>query len=317
MSGVKKSLKHFKQESDVLERMRNTVSNKNAPKHELLKILAECSDSYEGLLSKTVKIINVSDATQKKLHGTMLQVAEQNEIISKQKDEMSILNQTNNRLFSIISHDLYSPLTSLISSMDMIHKFFDKMDKEDIYEYVQKFRRTSKSLHWMLENLLHWVKVQTEGIVPILKEFDLAVLVEKTIDSHSLAAERKSISVINNLPDKILCTSDKEIIGIVLRNILSNAVKYTAAGGKITINMPVGRKFTKISIKDNGVGMKKSQRTDLFKIAKINSEPGTEGEKGTGIGMYISSEFIKILGGKIEVDSSLGNGSEFVVYIPE
>jgi len=167
----------------------------------------------------------------------------------------------------------------------------------------------------MLENLLYWSKHRMDNKVDI-SEFNISSLANSIIENIEQTLFTKNIRFSNNIDSSILLNTDENYLRIVLRNIISNAVKFTKDNGEISINYLLKNDKHQISIVDNGVGMSEEQAKNLFKTKSPVSNLGTNNERGTGIGLLISLELIKSLGGRIDVESKINEGSTFIITLP-
>jgi signal transduction histidine kinase/uncharacterized protein HemY len=239
-----------------------------------------------------------------------------NDSLRNSQEELKKLNNTKDKFFSIIAHDIKNPLGGLISITDMMKKDFHQMpdaEKEELFEVINK---TSLQLYNLLENLLHWSRSQT-GKIPLnpteIKIFELA---ENNIELMKASAEKKNIMIINTINQNIKVKADKDMITLVLRNLISNAIKFTRENGKIVLESNQRSGFIDISVEDNGVGIPRDDIAKLFRIDISYSNPGTHNETGTGLGLILCKEFITKHNGKIWVESDLGKGAKFTFSLP-
>jgi PAS domain S-box-containing protein len=240
-----------------------------------------------------------------------------NEMLLESEDRLKELNASKDKFFSIISHDLRSPFTSIIGFAEVMLEDIDTLDKDEIKEFTSSIYKSSKNIQNLLENLLQWSRVQTGRIEFNPIKFDLNNLANDVVALYQVNAARKKISLVNNIEAEIHVKADKFMIDTVMRNLVSNSIKFTRQGGEISINSeekPDG--FLQVSIKDNGVGMKEEILGKLFKIDEHVTTKGTEKEKGTGIGLILCKEFIEKHNGKIWAESTLGEGSTFNFTLP-
>lgn len=235
--------------------------------------------------------------------------------INKINEELKELNATKDKFFSIIAHDLRSPIGSCISYLDLLNynKELSEQQRNDIYLNLNKYLKNTLSL---LENLLLWAKSQKNLLNFELSDFDLYGLALENIEIFQNNLNQKNIQIINNIPEGIIVNVDYEMINTVVRNILSNAIKFTKSGGKIIIDYSANDEFCNLIIIDNGIGMEQTKIDTLFKIDKVASTPGTNGEMGSGLGLALCYEFIKKHNGKITIESKLNVGTKFIISIP-
>jgi len=242
-----------------------------------------------------------------------LAVEESKAQILAQKEQLEQSNSEKNKLMSIISHDLRTPLINIQTYLQLLNN--RKIDGKDRIMLETSLLQSTNSAVEMLSNLLHWSKTQMEGLHVSLQEVNLLTALQSTMDMGQLYASKKEILFIHNIPSDINVTTDVDILQLVIRNIITNAVKFTPQGGKIQVNAELNLNECKITINDNGKGISPEKQEKIF---SINAEPtyGTNNEKGVGLGLMLCKEFIEKQGGKIEFESIIAQGSNFFVYIP-
>lgn len=261
-----------------------------------------------GKEGRPIRMIGVvSDITGRKK-------AEQ--ILKENESRLSELNQTKDKFFSIIAHDLRSPFTSIMGFSELLSEKINNKDYTDIDEYAKMIHRSSRSAMELLSNLFEWSKVQTGSIEFNPKEIDIVSVIHDVLELLSYAAWHKSIKITTNLPETLKIRADKHMISSVLRNLISNAIKFTFPQGGIVISAIPAIDELGISISDNGVGISKADIDKLFRLDAAYSYQGTNGEKGSGLGLILCKEFISKHGGRIWVDSELKSGSTFHFKIP-
>ncbi len=233
------------------------------------------------------------------------------------------LNKTKDKFFSIIAHDLRNPFSSLIGFSELLLEDLKESSKDEIRESLKIIHSVAKNSFNLLENLLAWSRLET-GHMPFTP--DRIVLTDSIDDVVNVLfslAYRKKIEINNLVEPEILIYADKNMLNIILNNLVMNAIKFTPMGGEIQIyagpSIPEpesGRGFIKISVADTGIGMDTETKDKLFIANRLVSTPGTENEQGTGLGLLITSEMIEKQGGKIRVESTPGKGSVFSFLIP-
>ncbi len=221
------------------------------------------------------------------------------------------------KFFSIIAHDLRSPFTALLGFSEILAEETDELSIEEIKEYSTYLRDAILGLYKLLENLLTWSRLQRGAIEMEIVEVDIYELIISIFAVLRVNAEQKGIRFETNLHSSYLIKADKMMIETVIRNLVSNALKFTNAGGLISVLVEKENKFVKISVKDTGVGMPENIREKLFHVDKHVTTRGTNDEKGTGLGLIISKEFVEMHGGRIWVESEEGKGSTFIFTIAQ
>ena len=238
------------------------------------------------------------------------------EQLIKYAEELKILNAAKDKFFSIISHDLRSPFNSLLGITEYISHSYDNLTPSEIRESVKNIYSSSQKLYNLILNLLEWSRLQSGRFDMERTEIELSILIEEMKNIYSDSADSKSIEIETDIPENIVIFADKYMIETVVRNLISNAIKFTNAGGKINIKADAKGDFVTISVIDNGVGISDKNVEDLFRIDEQFRRDGTANEKGTGLGLILCKEFVKKNNGIISVESEEGKGSKFSFTIP-
>ncbi len=241
------------------------------------------------------------------------EISQQRDAISRQAEELRELNALKDKLFSIIAHDLRSPLFSLITMLNIAKEghFSPENFKQVLDELSVNVNHTTA----LLENLLTWAKNQMQGTKVNPQNFDLHELVNSKILLLNDAATSKEVKLINSVPEGAIIYADKDMTDIVVHNLISNAIKFCNAGDKINVWSFTGGGTVTVCVEDTGIGMPPEVMEKLFG-SQITSTPGTRNEKGTGLGLILCKEFIEMNGGEIWADSQLGKGSKFFFSLP-
>jgi len=231
--------------------------------------------------------------------------------------ELDQLNKTKNRIFSIIGHDLKNPLNSMIGFAEILAEDYQTASRERIGKFAQTILESSESLNHLLEQLMQWSYTQQEHLSPDFQSINVNSIVNECIGLLQLSAQRKSISIKNLIAGNCLVYADKESVTTVIRNLLGNAIKFTGKNGEIKISCRFDEKNqVVIMVSDNGIGMTREQVDALFSLEKNTSLKGTNGEKGTGLGLIICKELTQLNHGEIWVKSLPNKGSEFFLKLP-
>lgn len=247
---------------------------------------------------------------------TNIQLMHKTDEISQLNLKLNQLNTTKDKFFSIIAHDLRSPFNAIYGFSEILSEQIREKNYEKIDEYAVIIQNSSQRTLDLLKNLLEWARLQTGKIEFIAVDFLLNDLLKETIDLLNDAASQKSIQIINTITQEMTIHGDKSMIGSVLRNIISNAIKFSNPGGKITISTEKNENETLFSVNDNGIGISKEDQLRMFRIEENFSVKGTQNEKGTGLGLILCKEFIEKHGGKIWVESEEGVGTTFYFTLP-
>lgn len=244
------------------------------------------------------------------------EVLNQKQSIEVQRKELESLNTTKDKFFAIIAHDLKNPFSTVLGLSELLAKEFESFEPDKLKVFIEQIYKYSNNTFNLLENLLQWSMLQT-GRMPLRpKLIDLKGLVDENIELLRGNALQKGIRIETEIENELFVYVDVSMITTVLRNILSNAIKFTSQYGIIKIKVEKDDKMVKVSVIDNGVGI---SNQDIEKLFKIDSNPttiGTSQEKGTGLGLILCKDFVERNGGKIWVESELEKGSRFIFVIP-
>ncbi len=232
--------------------------------------------------------------------------------ILKKNEELEELNQIKNRLFSLISHDLRSPLNSIQGYLEVLT---DRSLPENAKNSIQdQLLQLTKHTQDMLFNLLSWSKSQISGYNIELQEVNLFNTLNGTVDMLKKVAEPKGVLINNAIEERINVVANVEILQLVVRNFIQNAIKFTHTDGEIHLHAEQEGAFVVISVKDNGIGIPLEKQPEIFS-SKLKSTYGTKKERGIGLGLYLCKELVELQGGKIWFTSTPGIGSQFNVSL--
>lgn len=224
-------------------------------------------------------------------------------------------NETKNKFFSIIAHDLKNPFSSVYASSEFLHEQFDQIDEKRKKKIIIRIYNSSKNLYKLLENLLQWSRSQTGKMEFSPQKINLKYIVNDTLMLLASNAKSKEIKMTSTLSDSMVY-ADVNMVTTVIRNLISNAIKFTSDGGTVEITSAKKDGWTEISVIDDGMGISKADMEKLFRIDCHHTTIGTSNEKGTGLGLILSKEFVEKHGGKIWVESEEGKGSAFKFTLP-
>jgi len=226
-------------------------------------------------------------------------------------------NKSKDKFFSIIAHDLRSPFSAILGFSSLLKEDYDSLTDEERKEMIESIFQSGKSAFSLLENLLIWARSQTHGIEFKPENIDLSVAVIDEISLLKQQAETKQIKLITEIKFGTIVYADTNMLKTILRNLLSNGIKFTNENGKILISAKSVNRFIEVSIKDNGIGMTEETKNRLFTIENSASKNGTAGEKGTGLGLLLCKEFIDKHNCSISVESEIGKGTTFKFTLPK
>ncbi|MBN1251173.1 MAG: PAS domain-containing sensor histidine kinase [Bacteroidales bacterium] len=241
---------------------------------------------------------------------------EKNKAVESEK-KFKEINAQKDKFFSIISHDLKNPFNTIIGFSDLIVQNYNNYDLEKIQSFNQLINNTAKSTYELMENLFFWAKSQRGNLKIENKEINIDNLINENLKFYSSEAIRKVIELKYNSKINSEIFSDDHILNTILRNLISNALKFTHKKGKIEIDVKEIDDFLQIEIKDNGVGIAEDLQKQIFNIETNKSTIGTDNEKGTGLGLVLCKEYVEKLGGKIWIKSAPEKGSTFIFTIPK
>lgn len=245
------------------------------------------------------------------------QVRERTKLLNKANDELKDLNATKDKFFSIIAHDLKNPLGSFRDVSKLLVESYHDFEESEKIEFLNLMMDSSRNIYMLLENLLDWSQTQ-KGVIkfnPI--DCNLKFIADTAIQLLQLTADNKNISLVNNIESSIFVKADYNLILTVIRNLISNSIKFTPKGGTICLNTLVEDGSILFSVKDSGIGMSQKTIEKLFRIDINVTTLGTSEEKGTGLGLILCKEFIEKHQGKIWAESELEKGSTFYFKLPK
>ncbi|MBL7840103.1 MAG: tetratricopeptide repeat-containing sensor histidine kinase [Cyclobacteriaceae bacterium] len=269
-----------------------------------------------ALIGLTAVVAGLIFSLYRNKQKTNLVLQAANEKIMQQNAQLQQLNATKDKFFSIISHDLKGPLNSLTSFSGLLINYFDSLSKEEIQTLAKDLDKSLKNLFALLENLLEWSRSQTGAIEFKPAAFDLSELVQENIDLLSAQAAAKTIKLEYEDPTPTPVMAHKNSVTTVIRNLISNSIKFTPTGGTITVSVKKSSDEALVSIADTGVGMSKEVIDKIFRIDAKHSTKGTADEKGTGLGLVLCKDFVEKNNGSIGVHSEEGKGSTFYFTLP-
>ncbi|MBS4001603.1 MAG: tetratricopeptide repeat-containing sensor histidine kinase, partial [Desulfobulbaceae bacterium] len=271
-------------------------------------------------LAVTAFVLYYLNSKRKK---TNLLLHEKNKLIEGQSieletknNELTELNKAKDRLFSIIAHDLKNPFFAIISLSDILKEDYYQMSDQQRIEYITHIRESSGMTYELLENLLNLSASRTGRInfKPVV--IKVANIIKSIESLYSNQLKKKEIVFINDVnPDQTIF-ADRHMMEVVFRNLINNAIKYTSIKGLIEVHSGKINHSLRITVKDNGVGMDEITKESIFSLSTLQSQLGTQGERGTGLGLGLCKEFVEKNSGTIEVESEPNKGSSFIITLP-
>jgi signal transduction histidine kinase len=237
-------------------------------------------------------------------------------LLEQRTSRLTEIVSTNGKFLSIIAHDLRSPFSSIIGILELLKMSLKEFNKDEIEKYVDIVYNSANNTLELLDNLLVWAISQNKekNFNPI--KINLCELLKDEIENLKIIASQKHIALKQDTGDEMNVVADLQMVKTVLRNLISNAIKYTNENGEVSIFASEKDNYVEIIVKDNGVGISPEIQKKLFKIDFLHSTPGTKNEIGTGLGLLLCKEFIELHGGSIGLESQIGKGSRFSFTLP-
>nr|WP_291849225.1 tetratricopeptide repeat-containing sensor histidine kinase [Lutibacter sp.] len=309
-----------------LENKRLTIDELSS-KNELAEIKYENEKkiSYVLIILMTIfvvfLVISINLHTAKKKAYNLMefknhQINKMNEEIQQQTIKLKQLNSTKDKFFSIIAHDLKNPFNSIQGFTELLIDNYKEYSDEKKLKFLKIIKGSSLKASNLLSNLLLWANNQSGNLSFTPTKIELALLVSESISFVEIQAFNKEINIINNVDNHIFVYADENMINTVLRNLVSNSIKFTYSKGEIQIYSTIKEDFVEICVKDNGIGIAADEIENLFNIEIKNTSVGTANEHGSGLGLILCKDFVEKSGGKIWVESTPNVGSEFKFTLP-
>ncbi len=312
---------------EVCERLKKDPKTKEIPVI-FLTARTQTDDIIKGFnigaVDYVTKPFNASELVSRVF--THLDLKRSKDIIANQNSELQELNATKDKFFSIVAHDLKNPFNTLIGFSELLIKHYKKMDTEKVKRFHNLMHKASKHGYTLLENLLQWARSQTGRLKWQPGFFGLKTVAQSTIDLLSSNAQNKEVTLTSDIDPKYNVFADQNMVTTILRNLVSNAIKFTNRGGTVTViaedyepdqdNNNREIPYVKITVSDTGIGIPESDINKLFRIDVHHSTQGTEEEQGTGLGLILCKEFVEKHTGKIWVTSKVNEGTDFIFTLP-
>jgi PAS domain S-box-containing protein len=238
------------------------------------------------------------------------------EKLEKNAAELSELNAMKDKFFRIIAHDMKNPFNVLIGVTQLLSESIDQYDQDKIKKFISILSGAVKNGYALLENLLEWAKAQMGVINFTPKCLDVEELIDENFSNMSIYAQSKKVRLRKELREKPTIMADRNMMTTVFRNIIENAIKFTGEDGEVTVSAARDERELMVIVKDTGMGIDPENIDKLFRIDIQYTNIGTANERGTGLGLLLCKEFVEKHGGRIWVESSVGEGSEFKFTIP-
>ncbi len=274
--------------------------------------------SIGGILLIVAVILNRSNKKVKEVNSELKdsnrQIRDVNKTVQEQNEELEQVNQIKNKLFAIIAHDLRGPLSSLQSLIYLIREH--DLSKEELNNILNTLDRNIQENSSMMDNLLAWAKAQMNGIQLSKRTFDIKEAVKAVVEQIQFQANNKNIEFDINTGKDLEVDADYDIVKLILRNLVANAIKFSQDGGRVTINAQSKTGVIEVHVVDRGVGIKTEDQEKIFSKEQFTTR-GTRNEKGSGLGLNLSKEFVEEHGGELWFESEYGVGTSFIFTLPK
>ncbi len=280
---------------------------------KVLERTEELNIAMSKLENSNVELRSLNDAIAKE----SIELVKLNDKLALSEQELKNANETKDKFFSIIAHDMKNPLQGLVLTSDLLAMNIDTFDNAKIKKKASQFNKTTRELTYLLENLLTWARSQGGRIAYQPEPIYLKSLVENVVELFSELIQQKAINIMVCDSCNHAVYADKNLIHTVLRNLVSNAVKFTGNEGTVEICAEESGDFIRLSVKDSGIGIATKDIEKLFRIDVPNESIGKSKEKGTGLGLIICREFVEKCGGNIWVESKYNSGTTFFFTLPK
>lgn len=281
------------------------IRHKNGKTITVSKNVDQIKDTDGNVIGGIESFVDISERKEYELQ------------IQKINEELAETNKSKDRFFSIIAHDLRNPFITLLGFSEMLIEDYNEFSDEEKINYLKEMEKTAKSSYQLLENLLQWSRSQTGTIKFTPQELNFVDILKENYSLLEKSAEMKNIKLESKLSTAEFVMADYDMLTTVSRNLLTNAIKFTPSGGSIIVGSSDRNNMIEFYIKDTGVGISPERVESIFRIDQTSSTVGTDGEKGSGLGLVLSKEFILRHGGEIWVESEIGKGTTFFFTLPK
>lgn len=244
------------------------------------------------------------------------QLEEQNILLQKKNVQLIEVNATKDKFLSIIAHDLKNPFNALLTYSSTLAENFEKLDSDNIKKGLFTLNSSANRAYNLLVDLLSWTYSHSGKMEFNKERINIGIIAKENIDLLLNRAKEKGISLSSEITEGLIVSSDKNMIATVIRNLLTNAIKFTSRGGSVKICNVVEEDNLKITVSDTGIGISEKNIKKLFRLDTYFRKTGSDNEKGTGLGLILCKELVEKMNGKIWVESEFGKGSHFIFTIP-
>jgi PAS domain S-box-containing protein len=285
-----------------------------------MRVYHPIDKKHRWIVVDAVPEFRENESTPYRIFTTFTDITEHKLILdelNKSQENLKELNATKDKFFSIVAHDLKSPLQGLLGFSNLLEENYDDLLDEEVKKISNNIYKATKNLFLLIEHLLSWSRLQTNRMECNLEVLELRVMVAYVINLITPNAIGKSITLKDFIGEEVSVMADERMLSSVLENLVSNAIKFTQRGGSVTISSRNVNDFVEVCVSDTGVGIPEEDIGKLFRIDHSHTSKGTDGEIGTGLGLILCHEMIQKLGGDIWVVSEKGCGSSFYFTLPK
>lgn len=296
-----------------LEGVANAINNAN-----LYRFIPKPWDRDDLILTVREAVRTFLQELEIRQKNIELQAINENleKLVAERTKELADVNATKDKFFSIIAHDLRNSFCSLLGFSEVLLNHYDTFPDTEKKSMIKTIRQVSEQTYKLLQNLLDWARVQTGRIQFTPEKFNIQDIIEEECALLKHIAMQKEIDLKYIDNEELMAFADKNMISTVIRNLISNAIKFTNAGGLISVSSAVNGKHVFVSIEDSGVGITEENKEKLFNFNEQFNTRGTNNERGTGLGLILCKEFVTQNGGSIVVESAVGVGTKITFCIP-
>ena len=276
---------------------------------------AKCSPDVRGI------VVNDDKAMQDQVMIRLQELEKQNDglksIINQRTKEIADIIAANKIYVSVLAHDLKSPFNNIYGVLEILRECIHENNYEEMEAYIDIASSSSLNTTNLIENILAWTHSESneKRFNPI--RVNLASLVGQEIEDSKLAVKIKKISLTHTIPERFMVKADLQMAQSIIRNLISNAIKFSKPGEKITISATEGNPFIEVMVKDNGIGISQKDQQELFKKSSLDVLSDSSNIKGKGLGLRLCKKFVEVHGGSIRVESHPGKGSRFFFTLPK
>ncbi|QYH39009.1 sensor histidine kinase [Algoriphagus sp. NBT04N3] len=305
-----------KSELELLKAQNENQANRLAFINRVVWIISICGGLIIALLVWLFNLKRNVDKYNRELIIQQNKIEEQNRHLEQSAKQLEEINQTKNKLFSILGHDLRGPVGQLKTIIDMTVN--NQLSQSEFEELLPTMKRDLDSVHFTLSNTLRWSTAQMEGFTVNPTKVNLRTIVDATLSLLDAQLKAKQIEILVEMPEHLEVCLDKDLMEVIVRNILNNAIKYSEKGNKILVTVTENQGVLEWCVKDEGIGMSEGQIQKILsdEYSITNSRLGTNNEKGSGLGLQVCKEFIRLINGELSIESEPNKGSKVCVNIP-